>query len=103
MIAAGELLEHAEVFGRCYGTPRAAVETALAAGRDVLFDVDWQGHRLLRAALPGDVVDVGGTVCAPAVSASKSATDKAVPDAARLRKRDLAIPLPFFYCAHPIV
>ena len=58
MIAAGELLEHAEVFGRCYGTPRAAVETALAAGRDVLFDVDWQGHRLLRAALPGDVVGV---------------------------------------------
>jgi guanylate kinase len=58
MIAANELLEHAEVFGRCYGTPRAAVEAALAAGRDVLFDIDWQGHRLLRQALPGDVVGV---------------------------------------------
>jgi guanylate kinase len=58
MIGAGELLEHAEVFGRCYGTPRAAVEQALAAGRDVLFDIDWQGHLLLRQALPGDVVGV---------------------------------------------
>jgi guanylate kinase len=58
MIAAGELIEHAEVFGRFYGTPRAAVEQALAAGRDVLFDIDWQGHLLLRQALPGDVVGV---------------------------------------------
>ena len=56
MVAAGEMLEHAEVFGRFYGTPRAPVETALAQGRDVLFDIDWQGHLLLRAALPGDVV-----------------------------------------------
>jgi guanylate kinase len=56
MVAAGEMLEHAEVFGRCYGTPRAPVEAALAQGRDVLFDIDWQGHLLLRAALPGDVV-----------------------------------------------
>lgn len=55
MVAAGEMLEHAEVFGRRYGTPRAPVLAALAAGRDVLFDVDWQGHRQLRAALPGDV------------------------------------------------
>lgn len=56
MAATGELLEWARVFGRGYGTPRAPVEEALAAGRDVVFDVDWQGHRLLRAALPGDVV-----------------------------------------------
>lgn len=54
----GGLLEHAEVFGRHYGTPRAPVEAALAAGRDVLFDIDWQGHRLLRERLPGDVVGV---------------------------------------------
>jgi guanylate kinase len=58
MVAKGELLEWAEVFGRRYGTPRAAVEQALAAGQDVAFDIDWQGHRLLRAALPGDVVSV---------------------------------------------
>ncbi len=56
MAASGELLEWARVFGRGYGTPRRPVEQALAAGRDVAFDVDWQGHRLLRAALPGDVV-----------------------------------------------
>ena len=56
MAAAGELLEWARVFGRGYGTPRAPVLAALAAGRDVLFDIDWQGFRNLRAALPGDVV-----------------------------------------------
>jgi guanylate kinase len=56
MAAAGELLEWALVFGRFYGTPRAPVEAALAAGRDMVFDIDWQGHRQLRAALPGDVV-----------------------------------------------
>ena len=58
MVEAGELLEWAEVFGRRYGTPRAPVEQALAAGRDVAFDIDWQGHRQLQAALPGDVVSV---------------------------------------------
>jgi guanylate kinase len=54
----GALLEWARVFGRDYGTPRLAVQQALAAGRDVIFDIDWQGHRQLRAALPGDVVGV---------------------------------------------
>ncbi len=58
MVAEGALLEHAAVYGRSYGTPRAPVEAALAAGRDVLFDIDWQGFRQLRAALPGDVVGV---------------------------------------------
>ncbi|PHK95894.1 guanylate kinase [Pseudoroseomonas rhizosphaerae] len=58
MEASGGMLESAHVFGRRYGTPRAPVDEALAAGRDVLFDIDWQGHRLLRQALPGDVVGV---------------------------------------------
>jgi guanylate kinase len=58
MAAAGELLEHARFLGRGYGTPRAPVEAALAAGRDVLFDIEWQGHRQLRERLPGDVVGV---------------------------------------------
>ena len=58
MAASGALLEWAAVFGRSYGTPRAPVEQALLAGRDVVFDIDWQGHRQLRAALPGDVVGV---------------------------------------------
>jgi guanylate kinase len=58
MVEKNELLEHAHVFGRSYGTPRAAVEKALAESRDILFDIDWQGFRQLRAALPGDVVGV---------------------------------------------
>lgn len=58
MAADGELLEWAEVFGRGYGTPRAPVEEALDAGHDIVFDIDWQGHRLLRAALPEDVVSL---------------------------------------------
>ena len=58
MTGRGEMLEWATVFGRSYGTPRAPVEAALRAGRDVAFDIDWQGHRQLRAALPDDVVGV---------------------------------------------
>lgn len=59
MVQAGALLEYASVFGRNnYGTPRAPVQQALAAGRDVVFDIDWQGYHQLLAALPGDVVGV---------------------------------------------
>ena len=58
MVAQHELLEWAEVFGNCYGTPRALVEAALSAGRDVLFDIDWQGTQQLRDAVPGDLVSV---------------------------------------------
>ncbi len=58
MAADGELLEHAHVFGRSYGTPRAPVAAALADARDVLFDIDWQGFRQVRASMPGDVVGV---------------------------------------------
>lgn len=59
MVAAGELLEWARVLGRhSYGTPRAPVEHALSGGNDVVFDIDWQGHRQLHDALPGDVVGV---------------------------------------------
>ena len=54
----GEFLEHALVFGNHYGTPRAPVEAMLIQGRDVLFDVDWQGARALRAAEPQDVVGI---------------------------------------------
>jgi guanylate kinase len=58
MVRDGELLEWAEVFGHCYGTPRAPVEAALAAGRDVLFDIDWQGTQQLRDAARSDLVSV---------------------------------------------
>ena len=53
-----EFLEHARFLGRAYGTPRGPVEDALAAGRDVLFDIEWQGHRQMKAAMPEDVVGV---------------------------------------------
>ncbi len=54
----GELLESAEVHGNQYGTPRDAVEAALAAGRDVLFDIDWQGTQQIAAAMPDDLVRI---------------------------------------------
>ncbi len=53
-----ELLEWAKVFGHYYGTPRAPVEAALAAGRDVLFDIDWQGTQQLAERAAEDLVSV---------------------------------------------
>jgi guanylate kinase len=53
-----ELLEHAEVHGNYYGTPREPVEAALTAGRDMLFDIDWQGTQQLYAKMRPDVVSV---------------------------------------------
>jgi guanylate kinase len=58
MVRNSELLEWAEVFGNRYGTPRAPVEQALAAGRDVLFDLDWQGTQQMREKARGDLVSV---------------------------------------------
>lgn len=54
----GELLEHAEVHGNFYGTPREKVEEILADGRDVLFDIDYQGARQVREKMPRDVVTI---------------------------------------------
>jgi guanylate kinase len=58
MVDAGELLEHAVVFGNRYGTPKAAVQQMLAAGRDVLFDIDWQGTQQLGEKARDDLVSV---------------------------------------------
>src|SRR5947208_13866439 len=58
MIAQGELLEWAEVFGHRYGTPRKPVIKALREGRDVLFDIDWQGTQQLREKARTDLVSV---------------------------------------------
>ena len=58
MVKGSELLEWATVFERRYGTPRAPVEAALAAGQDVLFDIDWQGTQQLREKARADVVSV---------------------------------------------
>jgi guanylate kinase len=58
MMARGEFLEHAVVFGHSYGTPRCPIEEALAAGRDVVADVDWQGAQQLTEKLSHDLVAV---------------------------------------------
>ena len=54
----GELLEFAKVFDNYYGTPKAPVEAALSSGRDVLFDIDWQGTQQLQEAAADDLVRV---------------------------------------------
>ena len=58
MVAGDGFLEHAEVFGNSYGTPKAEVETSLNAGRDLLFDIDWQGNRKLKQMADGDLVSI---------------------------------------------
>jgi guanylate kinase len=59
MIAAGEMLEHAEVFGNLYGSPKGPVEAAMQDGRDTLFDIDWQGGQQVRnSSLGKDVISI---------------------------------------------
>ena len=59
MVDQGQMLEHAEVFGNLYGTPRGPVEAAMADGRDTVFDIDWQGGQQIRnSALGRDVVSI---------------------------------------------
>ena len=58
MIGRGEFLEHARVFDNLYGTPRGPVEAALKAGKDVLFDVDWQGTQKLKQSARADVASI---------------------------------------------
>jgi guanylate kinase len=58
LVVTGGLLEHARVFDNCYGTPKAPVEAALQAGKDVLFDIDWQGTQQLAQNARADLVAV---------------------------------------------
>jgi len=58
MIAGGEFLEHARVFGNRYGTPRAVVMDELALGKDILFDIDWQGTQQLKEKMRDDLVSI---------------------------------------------
>ena len=69
MVAADEFLEHARVFGHCYGTPRRPIEEALAAGRDIVGDLDWQGTRQLAEKVRRDLVAV--FVLPPSLAALK--------------------------------
>ena len=77
MIDNGDMLEHAKVFDHYYGTPRGPVEEALASGKDVIFDIDWQGTQQLFELAAEDLVRV--FILPP----SKSALEK------RLRDRSL--------------
>jgi guanylate kinase len=58
MVARGDMLEHAKVFGNYYGTPRGPVEDALDAGKDIIFDIDWQGTQQLAEIARDDLVTV---------------------------------------------
>lgn len=58
MVESGDLLEHAVVFGHCYGTPRKPVAAALESGHDIISDVDWQGTQQLKATVRDDLVSV---------------------------------------------
>ena len=58
MVQDGQMLEHAEVFGNFYGSPRGPVEAAMSQGRDTLFDIDWQGGQQIKQAMRGDVVSI---------------------------------------------
>ena len=75
---ADELLEWAELHGNYYGTPREPVETALAAGRDMLFDIDWQGTQQLYAKMRADVVSV--FVLPPSASELKARLERRAED-----------------------
>jgi guanylate kinase len=80
MIAAGELLEHATVFGHRYGTPRRPIEAALGQGRDIVTDIDWQGTQQLGATLPHDLVTV--FVLPPTMAALESRLRQRAQDSA---------------------
>lgn len=59
MVDHGQMLEHASVFGNFYGSPLAPVEQAISSGKDVLFDVDWQGGQQIRTSvLGGDALSI---------------------------------------------
>jgi guanylate kinase len=79
---AGELLEWAEVHGNFYGTPREPVEQALVEGRDVLFDIDWQGTRQLLEKMRDDVVTV--FVLPPSADELKARLERRAEDSAQV-------------------
>jgi guanylate kinase len=91
----GELLESAQVHGHFYGTPREAVEKALSTGRDVLFDIDWQGTQQLYEKMRSDVVSV--FVLPPSATELKARLERRAEDteetiARRLRNAAEEIP-----------
>ncbi len=84
----GDLLESAEVHGNFYGTPRRPVERALAEGRDVLFDIDWQGTRQVMAAMAEDVAAV--FVLPPSMAELRARLERRAEDSPDVIARRLA-------------
>jgi guanylate kinase len=89
MIARGELLEHATVFGHCYGTLRSPIEEALTGGHDVVSDIDWQGTQQLARNVQEDLVSV--FILPPSIAALETrlrarAQDSAAVVASRMAK-----------------
>ena len=84
-IAEGAFLEHARVFDHIYGTPRAPVEAWLAEGRDVLFDVDWQGAQQLRHTMREDMASV--FILPPSIAALEARLNKRGQDSAEVVAR----------------
>jgi guanylate kinase len=83
----GELLEWAEVHGNYYATPREPVEQALSAGRDMLFDIDWQGTRQLLEKMRDDVVTV--FVLPPTAGELRARLERRAEDSADIIRRRL--------------
>jgi len=82
------LLEWAEVHGHCYATPREPVEVAMMEGRDMLFDIDWQGAEQLREKIRADVVSV--FILPPSMSELKMRLKRRAEDADAVIERRLA-------------
>ena len=80
MIDRDELLEYAQVFENYYGTPRGPVEKTLSSGRDMLFDIDWQGAQQLREKIRGDIVSV--FILPPSMSELKARLQRRAEDSA---------------------
>jgi len=88
MVARGELLEHAIVFGNCYGTPRGPVMQALESGQDIISDVDWQGTQQLKQNVGPDVVAV--FVLPPTIEALKERLQSRAQDSADVVRERMA-------------
>lgn len=88
MIVEGAFLEYAKVFDHRYGTPRAPVEQSLASGRDVLFDIDWQGTQQLAQSAREDLVSV--FILPPSVGALEQRLKSRAQDSAEVVARRMA-------------
>jgi guanylate kinase len=88
MVAAGELLEHATVFGYRYGTPRAPVEATLSVGRDIVSDIDWQGTQQLQESVRSDLVSV--FVLPPSMAALEERLKTRAQDSAEVVRQRMA-------------